>query len=109
MVYDRAKLAELAKIHRWSKPIEGAQLAIVVFSDSSVSPESHVVDGSIAATYLWLALHCVGLATVWVYTLNAVQEIRRILGAPDNLYPIAIFPIGFPAETPPQRPRKSLG
>ncbi len=108
VVYDRAKLAELAKIHRWSKPIEGAQLAIVVFSDSSVSPESHVVDGSIAATYLWLALHCVGLATVWVYTLNAVQEIRRILGAPDNLYPIAIFPIGFPAETPPPRPRKSL-
>ncbi|UNQ73829.1 nitroreductase family protein [Infirmifilum sp. NZ] len=108
VVRDKSKLEHLARIHRWSKPIEGAQLAIAVFSDSSASPDSHLVDGSIAATYLWLALHCVGLTTVWIYTLNAVEEIRRILGAPSNLYPIAIFPVGFPAESPPPRPRKPL-
>lgn len=105
---DKSKLEELSRIHRWSGPIARAPVAVVVFSDSSVSPHSHLVDGSIAATYLWLALHCVGLATVWIYTLSRVEEIRRILGAPENLFPVAIFPVGFPAESPPQRPRKSL-
>ena len=108
VVRDKEKISMLAQIHRWSKPIAGAPLAIVVFSDYSVSPRSHVVDGSIAATYLWLALHCVGLATVWIYTLEQVEEIRRVLGVPDNLYPIAIFPVGFPDESPPARPRKNL-
>ncbi|MEZ0344947.1 MAG: nitroreductase family protein [Infirmifilum sp.] len=108
VVRDRKKLEKLARIHRWSKPILNAPLAVIVFSDSSASPRSHVVDGSIAATYLWLALHCVGLATVWIYTLEQVEEIRSIVGAPENLYPIAIFPVGFPGESPPPRPRKSL-
>jgi nitroreductase len=108
LVKDKEKLKKLAGIHRWSKPILNAQLAIIVFSDSNVSPTSHMVDGSIAATYLWLALHCVGLSTVWIYTLEQVEEIRKIVNAPSNLMPIAIFPVGFPAESPPPRPRKQL-
>jgi len=109
VVRDKEKLQKLAEIHRWSKPILGSQVAIIVFSDSNISPRSHVVDGSIAATYLWLALHCVGLSTVWINTLDQVEEIRKIVNAPENLMPIAIFPVGFPAESPPPRPRKELG
>ncbi|AKG38305.1 MAG: nitroreductase family protein [Infirmifilum uzonense] len=108
LVRDRSKITRLAELHRWSKPILNAPVVVVVFSDASISPVSHIVDGSIVATYLWLALHCVGLATVWIYTLENVEEIREILDVPDNLYPIAIFPVGFPAESPPKRPRKDL-
>jgi len=77
VVKDKEKLRKLAEIHRWSKPILGSQLAIIVFSDSKISPRSHLVDGSIVATYLWLALHCLGLSTVWIYTLERAEQIRN--------------------------------
>lgn len=108
VVKDREKLEKLAKIHRWSKPIANSKVAIIVFSDEKVSPKSHLVDGAIVATYLWLALHCLGLSTVWIYTLEQAEEIRRIVNAPPHLFPVAIFPVGFPAESPPPRPRRSL-
>jgi nitroreductase len=108
VVKDKEKLRKLAEIHRWSKPILGSQVAIIIFSDSKISPRSHLVDGSIVATYLWLALHCVGLSTVWIYTLEQAEQIKNIVNAPEHLMPVAIFPVGFPAESPPPRPRKQL-
>jgi len=108
IVQDRGKIEELSKIHEWSAPVARAPVAVVVLADTQQAPDSYMQDGAIAAMYLWLALHCVGLATVWIYTLNRAEEIRRIIGAPSHLFPVAIFPVGFPAAEPKPRPRKEL-
>ncbi|MEM0093642.1 MAG: nitroreductase family protein [Thermofilum sp.] len=108
VVRDRATLEKLSRVHRWSGPVAGAQAAIVVLADRRQAPDSFLQDGSIAATYLWLALHCVGLGTVWIYTLQEAEAIREVIGAPEHLFPVAIFPVGFPAEQPKARPRKEL-
>lgn len=108
VVQDRQKIEELSKIHEWSSPVARAPLAVVVLADTQQAPDSYMQDGAIVATYLWLALHCVGLATVWIYTLNRVEEVRRIIGAPDHMFPVAIFPVGFPEAEPKPRPRKEL-
>ncbi len=108
VVRDRGRIEELSRIHEWSSPVARAPLAIVVLADTRQAPDSYMQDGAIVATYLWLALHCVGLATVWIYTLNKAEEIRRIIGAPDHLLPVAIFPVGFPTVEPKPRPRKKL-
>ncbi len=36
------------------------------------------------------------------------QEVRRALGAGDELLPVAILPIGYAAETPEDKPRRAL-
>jgi len=108
VVQDRQKIEELSKIHEWSSPVARAPLAVVVLADTQRAPDSYMQDGAIVAIYLWLALHCVGLATVWIYTLSRAEEVRRIIGAPDHMFPVAIFPVGFPAYEPRPRPRREL-
>jgi nitroreductase len=34
--------------------------------------------------------------------------VLQIIGASDNLRPIAILPIGYPAEIPPSTPRRGI-
>jgi len=34
--------------------------------------------------------------------------VRRILDAPPGLRPVALLPVGYPAEEPPERPRRPL-
>ena len=50
-----------------------------------------------------------GLGTCWVGGFSDASEINRIFGLADNLVPVAVVPVGYPAgELPPQRPRLSL-
>ena len=96
VVRDRGRIEELSRIHEWSSPVARAPLAIVVLADTRQAPDSYMQDGAIVATYLWLALHCVGLATVWIYTLNKAEEIRRIIRAPDPPVSRGHLPGGLP-------------
>jgi len=55
-----------------------------------------------------LAAHSEGLGTVWmVGPLFAVEEIEAILKVPERRRIIALVPLGYPAESPLPRPRKS--
>jgi nitroreductase len=53
-----------------------------------------------------LAATALGLSTVWVGAFDDAA-VRRVLGCPD-LLPVAILPIGYPAEEPKPTPRRSL-
>lgn len=54
-----------------------------------------------------LASHAIGLGSCWV---GAFDEARaaQVIEAPDNIRPVAIIPIGFPAESPSAPPRRIL-
>ncbi len=108
VVRRRDLLDKLSEIHPGAVPLKNANLAVVVLADRERSPTSYLVDAALAAMYLWLALHCLGLGVVWIQTLRNVEEVRRIIGAPDHLTPVAILAIGWPAEKPRPRPRRSL-
>lgn len=101
-------LDQLSRIHRWAKPIARAPLAIVVICDKKLSPISYHVDCANAAIYIMLAAHALGLGTVWIQSLRNIEEIQKILSIPSNKVPIAIIPVGWPAEKPEPRPRKPL-
>ncbi|KPJ57076.1 nitroreductase [Parcubacteria bacterium DG_74_2] len=47
-----------------------------------------------------------GLGTCWVGAFDE-REVSKILNLPENLRPIAIIPIGFPAEKPSASPKIS--
>jgi nitroreductase len=99
---------KLASIHRWAYPLEDAPLGIVIACDKNISPDSYHVDCANATMYIMLALHALGLGSVWLQTLRNVEEIQRALNLPSNFVPIAMLAVGYPAESPAPRPRKEL-
>ncbi|MBI4405268.1 MAG: nitroreductase family protein [Deltaproteobacteria bacterium] len=56
-------------------------------------------DATIATTYAQLAASSLGLASVWVGAFDE-QAITKILCLPPELRPIALLPVGHPAENP---------
>ncbi|MDE5642617.1 MAG: nitroreductase family protein [Muribaculaceae bacterium] len=66
------------------------------------------VDVAIAVEHLCLAAAALGLGSCWVCNFEA-PELHRLLGMPDDEEPVAVIPVGYPAETDvPRRGRKSL-
>ena len=108
IVKDRELLDKLSGIHSGALPLRGAKLALVVLADKTESPTSYLVDASLFAMYLWLALHCMGLGAVWIQTLRDTETIRRILEVPEECVPVGILAVGWPAEKPSPKPRRSI-
>lgn len=67
------------------------------------------VDLAIAIEHLCLAASSLGLGTCWVCNFNPAP-IREAFALPDNVEPIALIPIGYPAEgsVVPEKKRKEL-
>jgi len=108
IVTDKELLLELSKIHRGAQPLVKADKAVVVLGNKDESPTSYLVDASLSALYLWLALHCMGLGAVWIQTLRNIDKIKQLLDIPENYVPVAILAVGYPAEKPKPKPRKDL-
>lgn len=65
------------------------------------------IDVSIALAYLTLAAAAEGLGTCWLGAFHE-QEAKEILGVPPEARVVALCPLGYPAESPGARPRKSF-
>jgi len=65
-----------------------------------------IQDATIACTFAMLAATNLGLATDWVGSFDDAA-VQSVIGRND-LLPVAILPIGYPAEEPEPTPRRSL-
>ena len=65
-------------------------------------------DATIACAYAQLAVTATGLGTCWVGAFDE-DKVREIVGAPTAWRPVAILPIGVPAEAAGVRERRALG
>jgi nitroreductase len=102
VVRSRQMLDELGKVHPYA-PIGGAPLAILVCGD--LQRESHqgfwTQDCAAATQNLLLAAHAKGLGAVWCgcYPREArAAGLRKLLGLPEHVVPLALVVIGYPAE-----------
>ncbi|MEM5773258.1 MAG: nitroreductase family protein [Candidatus Aenigmatarchaeota archaeon] len=66
-----------------------------------------IQDATIAAAYAQLASTALGLASCWVGAFDD-EEVLKVLGKPEGLQPVAIIPIGYPAEEPRATERRKL-
>ena len=66
-----------------------------------------VQDATIAVAYAQLAATALGLATCWIGAFDEAQ-VRQIAGLQPGHRLIALLPVGYPAETPPRTPRRTL-
>lgn len=64
-------------------------------------------DVSMAGMQMMLQAKALGVGTCWVDGLER-DEISKILRIPDYLQIVGLMTVGFPAETPPETPRKPL-
>ena len=64
------------------------------------------VDCSIALSFMMLRATELGLGTVWLGHFYA-DKVKEALNLPANYIPVAVTPIGYPAEEPAFRGRKS--
>lgn len=88
--------------------LKTATAAIVVCGDLSKAIEGPgqeywVQDCSAATENILLAAHACGLGAVWcgVYPIQeTVEGVRKVLGLPDNIVPLNVVTMGYPAENP---------
>ncbi len=103
VVRDRDRMREVTQFHPYCKMILKAQAAILVCGD--LSSEKHpgywVQDCAAATQNLLLAARVEGLGAVWtgIYPDQArVDGCRRLFALPEHILPLALVPIGRPAE-----------
>lgn len=65
------------------------------------------VDVAIVMDHLILAATDLGLGTCWIGAFDPVAA-REVLGLPEQAYPIAFTPVGYPADQPTPKRRKPL-
>ena len=81
--------------------ILSAPVTIIVCVDTKKSPNSFVEDGVCAVENMLIAIHELGLGTVYVSAASktdaeVTNEIRNILGVPKTVVPLVILPVGYP-------------
>ena len=103
VIDDRALLDKIPDIHEDAPMCRQASAAILVIGDPSLEtcPGFWVQDCSAAVQNLLLAAHDFGLGAVWTGLYpkeKKVNGIRKMFGLPDNVIPLALIPLGYPAE-----------
>ncbi len=105
VVTDRTQLAALADALPFGKMLTTAPLGIVVCADLSLEKYRGywVQDCSNATLSLLLAAHDCGLGAVWVgvYPVeDRVAKLKQVLGLPEQVIPLSVVPLGYPAAKP---------
>ncbi|MCM1074645.1 MAG: nitroreductase family protein [Ruminococcus sp.] len=108
VIKDKKTLKAISENFKSMKMAEKAPLAIVVCGDLEAAlpgdtSEYWVQDASAATENLLLAAHSLGLGAVWcgIYPIpDRVELLKNILNLPDNIIPLNVIPIGYPAEDP---------
>ncbi|TAK37135.1 MAG: nitroreductase [Chloroflexota bacterium] len=106
----------LARAAHHQDSLVDAPLDLVYLADTEASAGKYgergrrlyaIQDATIAAAYAQLGAVAVGLATAWVGEFDE-RQVRRVVGAPEHLVPVAIIPVGYAAELPDKAPRRRL-
>lgn len=108
VVDQRSVLDSLADANPNAKMLLKAPLAIVVCGDMNKVIEGGgrdfwIQDASAATENLLLAAHAMGLGAVWTGAYPSEERSKAIsatLSLPDNLVPLNMIVIGYPAEHP---------
>lgn len=97
-------LSELPKCSPYAQMADKAPLVIVVCGDTQLEKAKGfwIQDCSAAIQNILIAANHKGLGAVWVGLYpreERVNAVRKLLGIPDHIIPLALIPLGYPAET----------
>jgi len=96
--------------------IEEAPVVIIVCANEERSSQGYgargktlycIQDTAAATQNIHLTAYSLGLGTCWVGAFRE-EETREILKIPRGMRPVAMIPVGYPAEAPTARTRKPI-
>lgn len=103
VINKREILDEIPKVHPHAQMLYEAQVAILVCAD--LTREKYqgrwMLDCSAATQNILLAVHSKGLGAVWVGIYPEESRMKgmiELLNLPENIKPVSLVPIGYPAE-----------
>ncbi|MBT4504090.1 MAG: nitroreductase family protein [Gemmatimonadetes bacterium] len=99
---DPEVVSQIPRIHPHGAMAVNAPVSIMVCGDLSLekSPGNWLADCSAATQNLLLAAHAKGLGGVWTGLYpeqERIEGFRELLGLPENVIPLVLVPIGYPA------------
>jgi nitroreductase len=103
VVRDRSLLSQVGKFHPHALMLAGAPLGIVVCGDPhrGALEGRWVLDCAACVENMLVAANALGLGACWV-GIYPVEErmkgVRSLFGIPDEIMPLCIVSLGFPAE-----------
>ena len=114
VIHTRSREAELLRIY----PKDWFVQAPLVLAVCAVAGEAWTrsrydgwsaaeTDATIAMDHLLLAAADLGLGTCWIAAFDPTAA-REVLGLPEGVVPVAFTPLGWPADTPGPKERRSL-
>ena len=77
-------------------------------SDLNVHFTSAMANTYIAVEHMALTATALGLGSCWVGVLGEGGELTEMFGLQPTTLPVAVLPVGYPAQDPPPRPRIPL-
>ncbi len=116
IIRDNKKKRNLSQAAWGQEFIAEAPVVIVVGADIERTSSRYgkrgellycIQDTAAAIMNLMLAAHALGYGTCWVGAF-ADDKVSKIVGFPRHVRPVAIIPLGVPAEKPGMPPRLSL-
>lgn len=116
VVQNRETKSALAKAALNQTFIEEAPVVIVVCADENRSSYGYglrgktlycLQDTAAATQNILLAAHSFGLGTCWVGAFRE-EAVREVLKIPNGVRPVALIPVGFPAESPSPRDKRHI-
>ncbi len=96
----------LAKMDKACKCRYGSKIVLFIVADKTkaytkdyikVPYNSFEMDASIVMTHMMLEASNLGIGNVWVKAFNE-DIIREEFNLPDNIEPVALLPLGYPAD-----------
>ena len=115
-VTNKRKREDLARAAREQIFIAGAPVALVFAKHPALCAERYgqraeslysIQDATIACAFAQLAAAAQGLGSCWIGAFDA-QAVRKIVGAPRGVTPVAILPIGYPSGRPGVQERRGI-
>ena len=116
VVRDAARKRELAKVSWEQYFLADAPVVLVFCANPDRNREKYgargaerycIQDASIACAYVQLAAAALGLGSCWIGAFEEA-DVQRILKTPTAWRPIAILPVGVPADAAKPRARRPL-
>jgi len=100
---DRETMVKVTEFHPYARMLHQADVAIVVCGDLTREKYNGfwVQDCSAATENILLAAEGLGLGSVWlgIHPLeDRVAGLTKLLGLPENVIPLSIVALGYPAE-----------
>ncbi len=109
VINDHKVIDEIPKYHRYAQMLGEAAVAIVVCCDVTLERSGLGFEDCSAATQnILLAAHAMGLGAVWLGISvpgEQADPTQKLLNIPENIKPVSIISIGYPAEEKPCQDR----